>query len=301
MGVLITSEQAPAGSTYTNWKCYRATTKTGTFTVQNGANGQLLTDLTYFDTSGVSTHWYKISYYDTDNSVESSLSDPMQGFQTLYTTVRKVQSYLNLLTLTDSTTPTIQYVADLIARIEDIIDNQTGHAWRKRYSNTNTGSDNTSQYEMYDVPFGYEKWIGRPVYLKHRKIYTLDADEGDALEYYDGSQWVDWIADKTEGRSDDFWLDYDRGILYMRVRYMYTYQQKIRIKYRYGETTVNRIVEDLATKMVAKEILMGESKASFLPEGSISVTPTTKVNIWEKEIINTLTSLKEFQTMTIMS
>lgn len=301
MGVLIAAEPPPAGSDYDNFRVYRATTKTGTYSVINGANGQAVTDLTYYDADGTSTHWYKIAYYYVSGGDESALSSAMQGMSETYTTVRKVQRYLRLLTLTDSTTPTIQDVIELINRAEDIIDNQTGHAWRKRYSNTNTGSDQTAQYEMYDIPFGYEKWIGRPVYLRHRKVYELSAAAGDVLEYFDGKNWIDWIADKTEGRSDDFWLDYDRGILYMRVRYMYTYQQKVRIKYRYGEITVNRIVEDLATKMVSKELLMGESKASFLPEGSIAITPTRKVEIWEKEIIAMLSSLKEFQMLTIMS
>lgn len=298
MGVLIVAESPPAGSPYDQWRIYRATSKTGTYSLLETQN---ITDLSYYDTSGTPSHWYKISYYDSSEGTESALSDPLQGMAETYTTVKKVENFLHLTTITDSTTPNIQQVVELINRAEDRIDYATGHAWRTRYSGTTSGHDQTAEYEYYDIPYGYEYQSGRPIYLKHRKIKTLSASEGDALEIWNGSEWEDWLSNKTEGRANDFWVDYDRGIIYIKAYYGVVGPLKLRIKYRYGEDIVPKMVEDIATKMVAIDILTGESRAVMLPEGSSGLSYQQKIDTWKEQINETLNSLKEFKVMSIQS
>ena len=301
MGVLIVAEPPPVTSPYTNWKCYRSTTKSGSYTVQNGTDGQAIADLSFYDPTGDATHWYKISYWEA-SPTESGLSDPMQGLTEIYTTVKKVESFLMMGTpISDSTTPSVQQVIELINRIEDEIDYRTGHAWRLRYSGTPSGQDQTQVYESYDVGHLYEYQTGMPVYLKHRMIRTLDATAGDVFEIWNGSEWEDWIANKTEGRSDDFWVDYEQGIIYVKARWGAKGPTKMRMKYRYGETTVNRMIENIATKMVAVDILSNESKAVILPEGNSSLTYSEKIELWKNEAEEKLVGLKEIQHPNITS
>jgi len=296
MGVLIVVEKPPATSPYDYWKLERATTKTGSYTNVIAGNGQAITDLTYYDTAGTSSHWYKIRYYDSSGDTHSAYSDPMQGLSETYTTVRKVENFLQLqTTLTDSTKPTVQQVVELINRVEDEIDQRTGHAWRLRYSETQTALDMTAKYEYHDISEAYEYQSGIPIYLKHRQIRTLDTDEGDVIQIWDGESWYDWTTNYTEGRGEDYWLDYTNGILFLKTRYGIRKPLGLRIKYRYGETVVNKIVEDIATKMVAIDILLNETNMTIIPEGSSAMTIQQRIEIMRQQIEEKLQSIKEFQ------
>ena len=265
----------------------------------NGDTGTALTNPSFFDINGATTSWYKISYFRTSDEEESDQSDAFQPQDQKYSSIRRVEKFLRIPTVTNTSTPSIQDVADLIKRAQDEIDYRTGHAWRKRYSGTKSGDQQTAQYERYDIDFRFEYHTGRPVRLEHRKVFTFDSSEGDALEIWDGSSWENWLTDRTEGRDEDFWVDYEQGTLFIRQRYWIRKPIAIRIKYRYGETTVNRIVEDICTKLVAINLLYGESRNAFVPEGSgASMFPSQKIDRWEKDVENKLAGIKEFQIIT---
>lgn len=302
IGVIVHCTPPASTSAYDNWKLYRASTKAGSYSVINGANGQAVTDLTYEDLDGTSTSWYKTSYYDTDASKESAKSDPFQGLSNAYTTVRKVEALMGIKTAwTDTTDPTVQQVAEIIARVEDIIDGKTGHAWRMRYSGTQTAQDQTQNYEYYDIPFQYEGQIGRPVYLKNRSIRTFSTTLGDILELWDGSNWVDWTTNRTEGRADDFWVDYEKGIVYIKYRFIAHTHQAFRIKYRFGEDYTSKLVEDIATKLAVIELLFRERAIVQYPEtegGSPSIME--QVRFWKRQCDENLDSIREFKTPGIM-
>lgn len=294
MGVLIVADKPPKTGPYDKWKVYRADTQSGNYVEQVA---QLVADLTYYDETGTSAHWYKISYYDTDGPSESALSDPIQGQSTTYTTVGEVEGLLQMPEHSDSTSPTVQEIVKIINRVEDKIDKNTAHAWRLRYSNTISGQDTTAQYEYYDVDKVHEYHTGRPTYLKHRKIKQLDSGEGDALEYWNGSEWEDWLSDRTEGRADDFWVDYDQGVVYIRWRNAVKKPKGLRIKYRYGETFVEGGINDIATKMVAMDVLTGmDPRAMIVQEGGV-MTHDARVGRWRRETEENIQQYKEFQTM----
>lgn len=297
IGVLIVAEKPPAGADYTTWKVHRATSKTGDYSVINGDVGQAVTDLSYYDTTGTATHWYKVSYYKAEGSVESVLSDALRGISETYTTVRHVQDLLGMTTLDDTTTPTIQRVVALINRKEDRIDYKTGNAWRERFSGTKSGQDMTAKYVYYDVMGNYERQSGIPVYLENRNIRTFSESEGDVIEIWDGSSYVDWVANKTEGRAEDYWVDYAQGILYIRSRFSVVGPVKLRTKYRYGEDVLNKLVEDLCTKMVAIDLLASDSRSVILAEGSATLKHRDKIAMWKEENDEDLASLKEFQVL----
>lgn len=293
MGILIIADAPLAGTNYDTVRFYRSSTKTGTY---SQIASQLITDLTYFDEAGTVTDWYKIAYYNTGTAVSSLYSDPMQGQSTTYTSVKKVQSYLQISSITDSTNPNIQAVADLINRAEDIIDRRTGHAWRIRQSGTVSSRSPSQEYEYYDCGFLYEYQTGIPVYLKHRKIQTLSAASGDVLEFWNGNTWEDWIANRIESRSGDFWIDYELGILYIKSMWYTRKPVSFRLKYRYGEVCVDCSVEDLTTKMVAKDILLGmDPRAMIVQEGSVTLSHRERINILKEEIDDLFQSLKEWQ------
>lgn len=87
--------------TGTNWdttKVYSSTSETGTFTIVETVT---LPTVLYWDFDGIATTWYKVAYYDNDESVEGSQSDAFQGIisetaitRTLYTTPSELRSFL---------------------------------------------------------------------------------------------------------------------------------------------------------------------------------------------------------------
>src|SRR3990167_4798382 len=65
---------------YNQVRFYRATSKTGTYTLQTTVNmevDQLFTE--WDDTSGSITNWYKIAYYNSTTSLAGAQSDPVKG------------------------------------------------------------------------------------------------------------------------------------------------------------------------------------------------------------------------------
>lgn len=63
-------------------KFYRATSETGTYSLVStqdmDVDNENLTTV-YDDSSGTATNWYKISFYNSQSTLESAQSDPMQG------------------------------------------------------------------------------------------------------------------------------------------------------------------------------------------------------------------------------
>jgi hypothetical protein len=170
-----------------------------------------------------------------------------------------------------STNPTTTQIQTWIAAAEDWIDNCTGHAWRERYSATETGEDTSANYEYYDIPEyyigrSYKRGAGIKIYLKKRKIRQFDSSQGDALELWNGSEYIDYLSDKIDGRNEDYWLDLNKGILYLRRWIIYYTQQALRLKYRYGDTTVPQDIRDAASLYAAARALSSDDQGMQLPE-----------------------------------
>lgn len=76
MGCLLRFKAPSTEVTYNKIRIYRSTSKTGSYTYLATQN---ISDTTYYDINGTTSHWYKIDFYYTTTSVASSLSDPIQG------------------------------------------------------------------------------------------------------------------------------------------------------------------------------------------------------------------------------
>ena len=182
-----------------------------------------------------------------------------------------------------STKPTQAQVEMLINAAEDYVDTMTNRAWR---------AVAISDWEYYDLIFQYRLETGLPVYLKHRAIRALVAASGDAFEVWNGSTWDNWLVGEVEGRANDYWFDYAQGILYMRAGAFGRGALKVRIKYRYGETTVNGMVKLAAIKLTAADIVTGmDGRSIVLPEGSTQVGPERKAQMWREEAAKLLQPL----------
>ncbi|MEW6295960.1 MAG: hypothetical protein AB1467_06795 [Candidatus Diapherotrites archaeon] len=159
---------------------------------------------------------------------------------THYTTPLKVQ---NLLQLKDafsaSTNPTQSQVINLIHQKENEIDYVLHHSYKLTQETE----------ELRDIKFSYDSYLGTYIGLDHRNIQQLTASEGDSLQLWTGTAWEEWLGVKTEGRNNDYWLDYNKGILYLKAHYSLK-PLGVKITYRYNggfETQLNGALTAVAT------------------------------------------------------
>ena len=200
---------------------------------------------------------------------------------TTYCTPTDVSKFLGLGAnyFTESSKPTYSEVEDIINAQEDYIDRMTDMAWREKQAN-----DGAYEYHsgfLWGYRFRINLWFGNPILLRYRRVKPLDPSKGDALEYYNGSQWVSFI-DQT----DDYWLDSDRGILYLNkyIPPSYYRQPSIRIKYRYGYDTVSQDIKLCCILLTAAHLASITEHLFLLPEGGTQVlTMGEKIAQWNAQ------------------
>jgi hypothetical protein len=118
----------------------------------------------------------------------------------------------------------------------------------------------------------------------------------DALEIWDGNAYTDYLASKEEGRASDYWLNYEKGILYI-YDIPSTDRDAIRMKYRYGDQSVPDDIKKACTLMTAIDILRTEDRSFLLPEGGASVNYSSKIELMEAEIKSIIEQRSEWRYM----
>jgi hypothetical protein len=106
-------------------------------------------------------------------------------------------------------------------------------------------------------------WPGTAIDLHHRKVRTIDGT--DLIEVFNGSDWIDWVDTRTEGRDADYWLDYTDGILFLKGFYFWHTRSAVRVTYRYGDATVPHDVRACIAMMVARELLATDVATGNVP------------------------------------
>lgn len=301
MGNWVVWSAPTAEATWNQSLLYRATSQAGAYSlIVTQALDPANPDTTYFDESGGSNHWYKAAFKNSSSGVTSSLSEAMQGTSVTlaYTSPSKVASLLqvrnsqNLAVFDGTTKPNVWEVIEMIQRAEAEIDRTTGHAWREAYA---YDSADTNDYEMHDLSYDYKYLTGIPIHTIHRNIRQFSAAAGDVLQIWNGSEWEDWLATRTEGRANDWWCDYRAGTIWLRT-YIYRKRPRgVRIRYRYGEQQVPLDIEKACSYLVCADIARLSDRQNVLPEGGDQIPLQTKSDQWEKKADALLHRRKEFQ------
>jgi len=202
----------------------------------------------------------------------------------LYTTPEKVAQFMQIRKDFDNdTNPTDLTVEDFIKRSEDRIDYLTKKSWKFNIVSAEETDPRLVDYNRYGV------------FLRHRnfiKVYSVSIWTGNAWQVL------------TEGRENDYFVNYDLGVIYftrlfllpaaygMTGRYFHwgfgEYKFSCKVLYSYGrdwETNSEAgIVENLATKMAAKDLWLNHDYSSFIVSGSDKVPIESKIRELEVDI-----------------
>ena len=200
-----------------------------------------------------------------------------------YTTVNAVGNFLGFPDsyFTVSSTPTISQVETLIARADSTIELKTGHAWREKII--------TDEYPTFFSK--YEYGTGVSLDLKQRSI-----NEISKLEIWNGSTWEDWKITKTEGRNNDYWVDYTNGVIFL-VTLRNIFRQGVKVTYTYGENSVPESIEAASTMMTAISLLGNPefSVVMFTESSQNNSRQFERINFWKEEIKDLLSAHMEWK------
>lgn len=207
-----------------------------------------------------------------------------------YSTPTKVSQLLQLKRDFDYTTsPSDLTVEDMIKRAEDRIDYRTRKSWRFNVVTEET-SPTLIDYNRYGM------------FLRHRnfkKIYSV--------QLWNGGSW----QTLTEGRNNDYFMNYDLGMIYITRLYLLPaaygmtgrftsygfgeFKNSIKVDYAYGRDpevyTEFYIVEDIATKMAACDVLRSHDYSGLIVSGTDKVPLESKIRLMEEQIEQRLDEL----------
>ncbi len=173
-----------------------------------------------------------------------------------------------------NTNPTKTTVEAWINESEDYIDQETMHAWRSVTITKEQHHLESPHYQLRD---------GSEINLLHRNIKTLTSGT-DLLEVWDGTQYLEYLANKTEGRNNDYWANEQNGVIFVKTYPAYTPRTfGVRVTYRYGDTAVPGDIKRACVFLTAAHFLQSEDRSVLLPEGSSNLPYDTKDQRWQKK------------------
>tara|TARA_Y100000004_G_scaffold196142_1_gene265230 strand:- start:3670 stop:5241 length:1572 start_codon:yes stop_codon:yes gene_type:complete len=94
-------------------------------------------------------------------------------------------------------------------------------------------------------------------------------------------------------RLRDWWLDHENGIIYFNNSYPFFEWNAIKCSYIYGERYLEKAIEEVATKMVAIDLLISDDRSVLIPEGTQNVDITSKIQLLQHDVDRVLSRYVE--------
>lgn len=193
----------------------------------------------------------------------------------------------------DQSSPDKEAIDKWLNEAQADVERETGHAW----------TEQTVTDEYYDIPEQRHS-VWEPfarIKLRNRDIKTFDTDEGDAIEVWNGNEYVNYLTEKTEGRGPNgyWWMDYSRGFLYLRMWHYNPRQQGLRMTYRWGADSVPHDIRQATAQLAAALLVLNDDKVQLVTDtgNEKNATVETKAKFWKKDAMRKLRNHQEFEVM----
>lgn len=160
--------------------------------------------------------------------------------------------------LSDTTNPSVEIVESHLEEAEYEVESFTRTAWREQ-------SASEEYYDFPNLPYNWS--TGVRIQLRRNPVRQIDSGEGDKIEVWDGSSWVDYATTGSEGRDKEYWLDYEKGVLFIKKRPFFHLEKALRMTYRYGHSEVPRDITKATAMLAASMLIMNDDQSSLLVEG----------------------------------
>lgn len=190
-----------------------------------------------------------------------------------YCTSSQVAAFLQVPKFNATTSPTKEEVDEMIIESEDDINRQTLNSWKSK----------TITKEYHTIKPAIHRYEGTQIFIDNRNITALSTGDGDKLEVFNGSEWEDYLVSRTEGRTNDYWINLIDGIIWLK-----TYPRilrrtnDVRLTYRFKEPSVPGDIKRACIRLTAISIIESDDKSILFPEGSSNIPLTTKSEKWQE-------------------
>lgn len=166
-------------SQYNQVRIYRATSKTGTYSLLATSaidvdNSNMVT--VYDDTTGTSTHWYKIDYYNSTTTASSSLSDPIPATGVESDTVRYITD--QILKEARDTEEAVTDREEILDWLNDCNDDVASRRVKWRFLYTRTTCSTVASQEYYDLT---DDFNATDIDKIHHLVYNYDDGTSDLM------------------------------------------------------------------------------------------------------------------------
>jgi len=177
------------------------------------------------------------------------------------------------ITIDGTTLPSQAQTEKIINRMEDYLDQRTGHAWGRNITVTN---------ETHSLPLIYVFGWGAFISLAHYNVKQISAGAGDKVEIWSGA--TGEYSDITTEAGTTFEEIPERGEIYFRG-FIFTIlrSNRVRVTYRYGDATTPLDIKDACVKLVARDLLAGSFRMDIIPTGG-TVRIEDSINQWKQDI-----------------
>jgi hypothetical protein len=212
-----------------------------------------------------------------------------------YATGAQVAAFLQRPAFSTSTVPTLAHVEDLLNYAEDHVDRFCNTAWRaKTVTDEYHDYKSPRMYGRQSLPsWGFDLRDSRIVAFRYRPVRTLTV--GDKVEIWRGNAYEDIFLTGVEGRANDYWVDYDKGLLFFVTKWPLREISSIRLTYRYGATTIPSDIRHATILLAAASLVSGSVASFILPEGGAEPGYLSRASAWKEEAEMILAHYWEFR------
>lgn len=178
-----------------------------------------------------------------------------------YVSVDEVKRWLGIIDERLANKYSNEQIKMLIEMKMDYVDRLTNTKWNGREGTT------VEYHDITQPKWGWTIYrLGYPVYLQKMFVKRLVK-----LEVFDGVGWYDLVQNGTEGRGKDYWVLYEKGIVYINKLLIPKGGDEIRVEYVYGRDDLPMQVKELTLLLVARDILVNDRRSFVLAEGASGV------------------------------
>lgn len=186
------------------------------------------------------------------------------------------------LTFDGDSKPSLEEVNGWIEDIEDWIDDYTLDSWRSvTVPNEMHRGERRSNVIGYGIPRSHI------IYLTHKNITKPFVSGTDKLEIAENNDWID-LVDVGNGEGvvygdKDFYIDQEKGRIYVYGRYIKIGPGTVRVTYRHGHTAVKRPIKRACVLLVSMRFLSGDDYINLFPDNPNNIQLQSKYANFKEE------------------
>jgi hypothetical protein len=149
--------------------------------------------------------------------------------------------------------------------------------------------------------------------LNHKYVLPFRKSLGDSIQVFNydtGDSYTEVLGNWNEGRGNDFWVNYEEGIIYFYEKWPWSWEKGVKVTYRYrlnsqpvydetGATVVTvishvpRDIQRACRFLTAANLVLQQDTTQFVIDGTDRVALQNKAEWWYEKAYKILDRRQE--------